>query len=120
MIDHSALSDMMKNQFGFLLLNGGMGYIVSTLFSGFLVAYFPIPLSYSFKGMLQRGIENCPNLNVSFLSGLSFYFIALLSSGELVNLFLYLIGFENVSNNHIDIPMMNQQGKYKIHFFACS
>ncbi|OII73705.1 uncharacterized protein cubi_03503 [Cryptosporidium ubiquitum] len=107
--DHSALTDMMKNQFGFLILNGGMGYLVSTLFSGFFVAYIPFPLSYSFKGMLQRGIEINPNISASFLSALSFYFIVLLGSGEVIHLFLSIIGFEGVSSSQIDLPMMNQQ-----------
>ncbi|KAL5367013.1 hypothetical protein CPHLJ_8g2780 [Cryptosporidium parvum] len=107
--DHSALTDMMKNQFGFLILNGGMGYLVNTLFSGFLVVYIPFPLSYSFKGMLQRGIESNPNISASFLSALSFYFIALLCCGEVVHLFLSIIGFEGVSGPQIDLPMMNQQ-----------
>lgn len=102
---------MMKNQFGFLILNGGMGYLVSTLFSGFLVAYIPFPLSYSFKGMLQRGIENNPNISASFISALSFYFIVFLGCGEVVHLFLSIIGLESTSNSQIDFPMMNQQGK---------
>ncbi|KAH8583567.1 uncharacterized protein ELE39_000335 [Cryptosporidium sp. chipmunk genotype I] len=111
-LDHSALTDMMKNQFGFLILNGGMGYLVNTLFSGFLVVYIPFPLSYSFKGMLQRGIEPNPNISASFLSALSFYFIVLLGCGEIVNLLLSVIGFESVSTSQIDLSMMNQQGKY--------
>ncbi|KAF7458438.1 putative ER membrane protein complex subunit 3 [Cryptosporidium felis] len=107
--DHSALTDMMKNQFGFLILNGGMGYLVSTLFSGFYIAYIPLPISYSFKVMLQRGVENNSNVPASFLSALSFYFIVLLACGDIVNLFFWLIGFEFVANTQIDIPMMNHQ-----------
>lgn len=102
---------MMKNQFGFLILNGGMGYLVSTLFSGFFVAYIPFPFSYSFKSMLQRGVEANPNVSTSFLSALSFYFIVLMGCGEIVNLLLSIIGFECLNNSQIDLPIMNQQGK---------
>ncbi|KAJ1612322.1 hypothetical protein OJ253_642 [Cryptosporidium canis] len=107
--DHSALTEMMKNQFGFLILNGGMGYLVNTLFSGFYVAYIPFPFSYSFKGMLQRGVEVNPNVSASFLSALSFYFIVLMSCGEIVNSLLSIIGFENTNNSQIDLTMMNHQ-----------
>lgn len=107
---------MMKNQFGFLILNGGMGYLVSTLFSGLFVAYIPFPFSYSFKSMLQRGVEPEPNICTSFLSALSFYFIVLMGSGEIVNLFLSIIGFECTHNSQLDLPMMNQQGKLVVQY----
>ncbi|KAH7649882.1 SWI SNF2 like ATpase and a Myb domain [Cryptosporidium bovis] len=107
--DHSLLADAMKNQFGFLILNGGIGFLVSSLFSGFFVAYLPIPISYSFKGMLQKGVEVIPNISTSYLSALSFYFIVLIACGELSNILLSMFGFENTSNIHLDIPMVNQR-----------
>ncbi|KAH8740694.1 hypothetical protein FG386_002656 [Cryptosporidium ryanae] len=107
--DHSLLADAMKNQFGFLILNGGIGYLVSSLFSGFFVAYIPISTSYSFKGMLQKGVEIIPDSNTSYLSALSFYFIVLISCGEISNVLFSLLGFENTSNIHLDISMVNQR-----------
>ncbi|OII77015.1 hypothetical protein cand_023580 [Cryptosporidium andersoni] len=107
--DHSALSGMMKNQFGFLILNGGMGFLVSSLFSGFIVAKFPFPLAFSFKGMLQRGISFIPNLDPSFLSALSFYFIVLLGSNGIITLLFYYFNFNQTGIMSIDFPSMNPQ-----------
>jgi len=78
--DMSQASGMMKSQMVFLVSQGAMGYWVNYLFSGFLVAKTPFPLTYKFKSMLQRGVE-VENLEAGYISGLCWYFMIMMAIG---------------------------------------
>lgn len=59
------------------------------LFSGFAVCRLPFPLSQRFRGMLQSGIERAgQNLDVNYVSALSWYIINLFGNSSIVDLFL--------------------------------
>eukprot|EP00396_MALV-II-16_sp_LP-1_P000376 gene376-298_t len=55
--DPSQQMGAMKQQMIFLISQGALGYWVNYLFSGFLVAKTPFPLTYRFKQQLQRGVD---------------------------------------------------------------
>jgi hypothetical protein len=87
--DPSAAMNMVKSQFMFLGVHGSLGYWVSHLFSGFLVAKTPFPLTFKIKGMLQRGVDVAA-LDTSYVSSLSWYFFIMISSSGLLSLWTYL------------------------------
>lgn len=92
--DPSQALNMVKSQFMFLGLHGGLGYWVSHLFSGFLVAKTPFPLTFKIKGMLQRGVDVAA-LDTSYVSSLSWYFFIMISCSGLIGLANYLFGAED-------------------------
>jgi len=83
--DPTQAMGMMKNQFVFMILQGLLGYWVSHLFSGFLVAKTPFPLTFRFKPMMQRGVD-VSSLDVSYISALSWYFIVMFCSSGFMQL----------------------------------
>merc|ERR1719378_953562 len=85
--DPMAAMGMMKTQMIFMVSQGGLAYWVSHLFSGFLVAKTPFPLTFRFKSMLQRGVE-VSALEPGYVSSLCWYFIVMMSSSALVHLTL--------------------------------
>jgi hypothetical protein len=91
--DPSAAMNMLKSQFAFIGIQGTLAYWVSHLFSGFLVAKTPFPLTFKIKGMLQRGVDVAA-LDTSYVSSLSWYFFVMISSSNLVSLFHYLTSDE--------------------------
>lgn len=91
MMDPSMMTDMMKNNFVFMVPNFAMMTMVSYFFSGFVVAKVPFALSSRFRGMMQRGVD-IDHLDVSYVTSLSMYFmimfglqglIALIVGGEM-------------------------------------
>merc|ERR1712146_389034 len=48
--------------------------VITALFSGFVVAKFPFPLSAKFKGMVRRGVD-IDDLDGSYATSLSLYFL---------------------------------------------
>lgn len=56
-------------------------------FGGILLAKVPFNLSQTFKTITQSGIE-MENLNVQYISGISFYFFIMFGLGQLYSLFL--------------------------------
>jgi len=76
--DPSAMMGMMKSQFVFIISQGALAYWVSHLFSGFLVAKTPFPLTYKFKSTMQRGVD-VDNLEPGYISGLCWYFFIMVS-----------------------------------------
>lgn len=81
--DPSAATGMLKTQMIFIFMQGGLYTWVSHLFSGFLVAKTPFPLTFRFGSMLQRGVE-VASLDVTYVSSLSWYFIILMTSSGLL------------------------------------
>lgn len=55
-------------------------------FGGILLAKVPFNLSQTFKTITQSGIE-MENLNVQYISGISFYFFIMFGLGQLFSLF---------------------------------
>lgn len=60
---------------------------VNYFFSGFILAKMPFPLTQKFRGMMQNGVD-MDNLDVRYVSGLSFYFLVMFGMGELQNLLI--------------------------------
>ena len=95
--DPSTALNMVKSQFMFLGVHGTLGYWVSHLFSGFLVAKTPFPLTFKIKGMLQRGVD-VSALDTSYVSSLSWYFFIMISSTGLLQLLSYLFADQQTSS----------------------
>lgn len=79
MSDPGMASEMMKGQMLNMMPNMAIGYLINVLFSGFLIAKVPFPLTFRFKTMLQRGID-LPELDASWISSASWYFICIQST----------------------------------------
>lgn len=60
---------------------------ISYFFAGFILAKVPFSLTQKFRGMTQSGID-IENLDVGYVSGVSFYFIVLFGLGQVNALFL--------------------------------
>jgi ER membrane protein complex subunit 3 len=60
---------------------------ISYFFSGFIIIKLPFPLTNSFKAMLQQGIA-IDNLDPSYVSSLSWYFINLFGTRGILSLVL--------------------------------
>ena len=83
----AAMTGMLKNNLTMIVSSMGMFGWISYLFSGFILAKVPFPLTQKFKVMLQRGVE-ISNLDVRYVSSTSLYFLVLFGQSGLVNLFL--------------------------------
>lgn len=83
--DPSAAMGMLKNQMVFIVLQAALGYWVSHLFAGFLVAKTPFALTFQFKSMLQRGVE-VSSLEPGYVSALCWYVFVMLSGSGLIGL----------------------------------
>jgi len=97
---------MMKNQMVFMVSQGLLAYWVSHLFSGFLVAKTPFPLTFQFKGMLQRGVE-VQSLEPGYVSSLCWYMFIMMSSNSLIGL---VQSFFSKTDIQLDDPMMAMMG----------
>ena len=89
--DPSAATGMLTNQISYIALHGTLGYWISHMFSGFLVAKMPFPLTFKIKSMFQRGIEVAA-LDSSYVSSLSFYFFVMMCSSGLLSVLGRLVG----------------------------
>merc|ERR1712014_125125 len=98
----------MKNQMVFMVLQGGLGYWVSHMFSGFLVAKTPFPLTFQFKSMLQRGVE-VSSLEPGYVSSLCWYIFVMMSSSGLLGLWQFFWD-SSKSGDVEDDPMMAMMG----------
>jgi hypothetical protein len=101
MADPSNMMEMMKSNITGVLPNIIMLGWVSYFFAGFVIAKFPFPLTPSFRGMVQRGIE-LSSLDVSYVTSASMYFLILFG---LRGLFSLALG-ENAAD---DAQLMQQQ-----------
>merc|ERR1712039_322302 len=99
---------MMKNQMFFMVSQGLLAYWVSHLFSGFLVAKTPFPLTFQFKGMMQRGVD-VSALEPGYVSSLCWYMFVMMSSHSLIGLVSSLFTKEGGGDDEGD-PMMAMMG----------
>jgi len=77
MMDPSNMVEMMKKKnLAMVVPQLFLMAWVNHFFSGFCIGKLPFPLTLSFKGMLQRGID-LTTLNVSYVSSLSWYVLVL-------------------------------------------
>merc|ERR1719343_1178361 len=97
---------MMKNQMFFMVTQGLLAYWVSHLFSGFLVAKTPFPLTFQFKSMMQRGVD-VQSLEPGYVSSLCWYMFVMISSHSLIAL---VQSFLSSGNAEDDNPMMAMMG----------
>lgn len=97
---------MMKSQMVFMVSQGLLAYWVSHLFSGFLVAKTPFPLTFQFKGMLQRGVD-VQALEPGYVSSLCFYMFVMMCSHSLIGLMQSMFFKSDVE---VDDPMMAMMG----------
>jgi len=110
--DSSSMMNMVKGQITFFALNGGLGYIINYLFSGYVVAKIPFTLTFKFRSMLQRGLL-IPNLDVNYVSSLSWYFFIFMGCSSIVNVFRTIINpdiNEDLSSPTADLTMGGVQG----------
>merc|ERR1719401_1287955 len=105
--DPMAAMGMMKSQMFFMVSQGLLAYWVSHLFSGFLVAKTPFPLTFQFKSMMQRGVD-VSSLEPGYVSSLCWYMFVMMSSHSLIGLMQAL--FSKASGDDEDNPMMAMMG----------
>merc|ERR1719221_368841 len=98
---------MMKSQMFFMVSQGLLAYWISHLFSGFLVAKTPFPLTFQFKSMMQRGVE-VQSLEPGYVSSLCWYMFVMMSSHSLLGLVQSL--FSKADGGDDDNPMMAMMG----------
>ena len=63
-----------------------MGW-VNYFFSGFILAKVPFPLTQKFRGMTQNSVD-MENLDVRYVSALSFYFVLMFGMNQLMTLLM--------------------------------
>jgi hypothetical protein len=98
---------MMKNQMVFMVSQGLLLYWVNFLFNNFVVAKTPFPLSYQFKGMLQRGVD-VQSLDPCYVSAFCWYMFVMMCSHSLSQTFQAM--FSKVEVDASDDPMMAMMG----------
>jgi hypothetical protein len=76
MTDPGMMGDMMKRNMSMILPNIGMMTVINSFFSGFVIAKFPFHVTSRFRSMVQRGVE-IDNLDCSYVTSLSMYFLCL-------------------------------------------
>eukprot|EP00758_Cryptobia_borreli_P002864 Tbor_TRINITY_DN3351_c0_g1::TRINITY_DN3351_c0_g1_i1::g.23548::m.23548 len=101
MSDPSVMTDMLKNNFIYMIPNVGMMSLVSYFFSGFVTAKVPFNLSSRFRGMMQNGVD-IDDLDVSYVTSLSMYFMIMFGTQGVLSL---IIG----SNAEASLDPMAQQ-----------
>lgn len=99
--DPSMMTDMMKKNVGMVVPQMLTGGFVHFFFSGFVVAKVPFPLTQRFRLMLQRGVD-VQDLDVTYVSSLSWYFLNLFGLGGVRSL---VLGDQAVD----DTQLMQQQ-----------
>jgi len=77
-----------------------MGWI-NFFFQGFVLIKLPFPLTLGFKSMLQRGIET-PNMDVRWVSSLSWYFLNFFGLNGLYRL---ILGNDNAASSARDMAV---------------
>ena len=82
--DDDPMSAMMNNPMG--MLQGNMAFMVQNMvmmqgiqhfFSGFILLKIPFSLTAGFKNMFQRGLADLPDLDPSYVSSVSWYFLVM-------------------------------------------
>lgn len=69
-------------------------FFMSVLFGGYIVLKLPFTLTANFKPMLQSSIQT-PDLDVSYVTGISWYFVNLLGVESIGSLILMSLNFQS-------------------------
>ncbi|KAJ1915974.1 hypothetical protein H4219_004035 [Mycoemilia scoparia] len=99
------MDGMKKQMMGMVPQTLIMGWI-QFFFTGFILIRLPFPLGARFKSMLQAGIMT-PNMDVSWVSSLSWYFLNLFG---LRGVFSLILGGENSADGMRDMQAMSAMG----------
>lgn len=106
--DPDAVNSMMKKNLGMMVPQMLTFAWVNFFFSGFIAAKIPFPLTPRFRVMLQRGID-LQNLDVRYVSSLSWYFINMFGLGALFNIFLGDVAVDDTQMMQQQMSMQSQQ-----------
>jgi ER membrane protein complex subunit 3 len=68
---------MMKGNMVFMVQNMVMMQGIQHFFSGFVLLKVPFPLTTGFKSMFQKGMMELPDLESSYVSSISWYFLVM-------------------------------------------
>jgi hypothetical protein len=85
--DPTMMTDMLKRNVGMVIPQMITGGFVHVFISGFVVAKVPFPLTQRFRLLLQRGVD-VQDLDVTYVSSLSWYFLNLFGLGGVRSLVL--------------------------------
>ena len=102
MQDPSVMMNMMQGNMAQMVPQMAMMGIVNYFFSGFVLGKIPFPLTPSFKGMLQRGI-NLTTLDTAYVTSMSWYFLVMFGMRGLYSIVL------GANNQTDDTQLMQQQ-----------
>lgn len=107
------MSAMMNNPLG--MIKGNMAFMVQNMvmmqgiqhfFSGFILLKVPFPLTVGFKQMFQKGLVELPDLESSYVSSVSWYFLVMYG---LRSFFKLAIGDPPLELREQEV-LLNQQG----------
>lgn len=87
MQDPNMMMNMMQGNMAMMVPQMLMMGIVNFFFSGFVIGKTPFPLTPSFKGMLQRGI-NLTTLDTAYVTSMSWYFLVMFGMRGLYSIVL--------------------------------
>jgi len=107
--DPGAMDGMMgglKNQMVMMVPQQILMGWINFFFSGFILIKLPFPLTLRFKSMLQRGIDT-PDMDVTWVSSLSWYFLNLLGLNSVYRL---ILGEGNAADQTQDLGAMGGLG----------
>jgi len=96
----------MKKQAVMMVPNMVIMQYISMFFSGFILMKLPFPLTLGFKSLLARDIA-MPDLDVRWVSALSWYFLNLFG---LNGVFKLILGTENAAVDTRDVNAMSMMG----------
>lgn len=114
----AALTDPSTNEALMNMVKGNiMNYIPQTIimgwvnyfFAGFVVMKLPFPLTDGFKSMLQNGIAT-PDLNVRYVSSISWYFVNLFGLRPIYSLLMGLSVADAIVSQQQQQPSMPNIG----------
>lgn len=128
-MDPSVMGDAMKKNVVHMVPNMAMMSLVSTFFSGFIMAKFPFPLADKFKGMVQRGVD-IDYLDGAFATSLSLYFIIMFGLQGITKLLLgtnegddpmamvdpTMAMMQQQQQGPVDMPKLFKQTAEELHF----
>ena len=72
-----AMMEGMQGSMVFMVQNMVMMQAIQHFFSGFILLKVPFSLTMGFKQMFQRGLEGLTNLDTSYVSSVSWYFLVM-------------------------------------------
>ena len=91
MMNPSMMGGMLKNNLFMTIMTPLQYGLIYHFFSGFIIGKVPFPLTQTFRGMLQSGVQVI-GLDVKFVSSLSLYFLSFLGFNS-----IYQMMFEGKS-----------------------